>query len=107
LIPKIKAQIFDKTGADFVLSPLGAFLVLFMVIAGYVTGFVLRLIYGWLGIAASCGIQKNGRLLRGLAALLILVLSLFGGFSQVGFFVSGLVLFEAIKGFCFVRFLRS
>jgi len=107
LIPKIKAQIFDKTGADFVFSPLGAFLVLFMVVAGYVTGFVLRLIYGWLGISARCGIQKNGRLLRGLAAFLILILSLFGGFSQVGFFVSGLVLFEAIKGFCFVRFLRS
>ena len=65
-------------------------------------------LYGWLGISARCGIQKNDRLLRGLASLLILILSLFGGFSQVfGFFVSGLVLFEAIKGFCFVRFLRS
>ena len=46
LIPKIKAQIFDKTGADFVLSPLGGFFWFCLwFTTGYVTGFVLRLIY--------------------------------------------------------------
>ena len=30
LIPKIKSQIFNKTGADFILSPLGAFLVVIL-----------------------------------------------------------------------------
>jgi len=107
LIPKIKSQIFDKTGADFVLSPLGAFLVLILVVFGFLSGYLIRFLYSVLGIAASCGINKNGRVLRGLAAVLILFLSLFFGFNKTGFFISGLVLFESVKGFCFVRFLMK
>jgi len=107
LIPKIKSQIFDKTGADFVLSPLGAFLVLILVVFGFLSGYLIRFLYSVLGIAANCGINKNGRVLRGFVAVLILFLSLFFGFNKTGFFISGLVLFESVKGFCFVRFLMK
>ncbi len=107
LIPKIKTQIFDKTGADFVLSPLGGFLVLILVVFGFLSGYLIRFLYSVLGIAASCGINKNGRVLRGVVAFLVLFASLFLGFSKTGFFISGLVLFESVKGFCFVRFLMK
>lgn len=107
LIPQIKTQIFDKSGVDFVLSPLGGFLVVIMMLAGFVFGHLLKFIYGLCGIAAACGIQKNGRLWRGVVAVILLVWSLFYGFNKIGFFLSGLVLFEALKGFCFVRFLKN
>ena len=107
LIPQIKTQIFDKSGVDFVLSPLGGFLVVIMLLAGFVFGYLLKFIYGLCGVAAACGIQKNGRVWRGLAAVILLILSLFFGFSKIGFFLSGLVFFESIKGFCFVRFLKK
>ena len=107
LIPKIKSQIFNKTGADFILSPLGAFLVVILFSFGYVLGFLVRFIYRLFGVAASCGINKNGRRVRALAAIGIFLLSLFFGFSKFGFIVAGLVMFEALHGFCFVRFLQK
>jgi len=107
LIPKIKSDIFNKTGADFILSPLGAFLVTILFSFGYVFGFVIRYLFGLLGVAASCGINKNGRLIRGLASIVIFLFSLFFGFSKIGFVVSGLVMFEALHGFCFVKFIKK
>lgn len=107
LIPKIKAQIFDKTGADFVLSPLGAFLAGFLVFVGFVCGWILRKMYGYLGLAMACNINKYGSGLRYLMAVLIFVGSLFNNFSLLGILISGAVLYEAVSGFCFFHGLRK
>ena len=107
LIPKIKAQIFNKTGADFVWSPLGAFLAGFLLFAGFVFGFILRKIYGFLGFAMACNINKYGSGLRYLMAVLIFIGSLFNNFSLIGILISGAVLYEAVSGFCFFHGLRK
>ena len=107
LIPQIKAQIFNKTGADFVWSPLGAFLAGFLLFAGFVFGFILRKIYGLLGFAMACNINKYGSALRYLMAVLIFIGSLFNNFSLIGMLISGAVLYEAFSGFCFFHGLRK
>lgn len=107
LIPKIKSQIFAKSGADFVLSPLGGFLLLVSVLFGVLLGFVLRFFLSlFMPVSYSkkaCSINKLGKYGRFILGFFILISSLFNGFSVFGFIISGIVFFEAFFNYCFFK----
>lgn len=113
LIPRIKHSFFDKSPADFILSPFGAGYVIIMFVLAFIFGFIYRIILkkmARLPVLASSKawgnrkLHKNiglyDRLLRVFIGIALLVFAVTTTWNPLILFLSGFCFFEAIFSWC-------
>lgn len=104
LIPQIKKDFFNKSPIDFILSPIGFGLIVFMYLLAFAFGFIYRAILKKLAKDSPRGVAKNigthDRLLRATIGVGLLVLAITTTWSPILIFFSGFCIFEAIFSWC-------
>lgn len=104
IIPILKKDFFNKSPADFILSPLGAGLIVIMFGLAFLFGFVYRLALKQFARGTVRGgshnIGKYDRLIRFSIGLALLVLAITTTWSLWLLFFSGFAFFEAIFSWC-------
>jgi len=104
LVPQIKQDFFNESPIGFILSPMGAGFVLIMLTLGFLFGFFYRFILRRFTRnkirKTSQNINLNGRLLRALIGVLLLIWGITTSWNPLIFFFAGFVLFEAIFSWC-------
>lgn len=104
LILKNKREFFEKSPADFILSPFGAGLIILMFALSFIFGFLYRLSLKRLSRNTirkrPKNIGKKDRLMRLGLALILFVIAITTTWSPILLFFSGFTLFEAIFSWC-------
>jgi hypothetical protein len=105
LIPQLKKDFFNKSPADFILSPFGWGYILIMFILAFVLGFLYRYIVrkfskGGGNFSAPKNINQKDRIIRALIGLALLVLAITTSWNVILIFASGFCFFEAIFSWC-------
>ena len=104
LVPQIKRDFFNESPLSFILSPMGAGFVGIMLALGFVFGFLYRFILRkWTKEKVrktSHNINLNGRLLRALIGIWLLLLAITTTWSPLLLFFAGFAFFEAIFSWC-------
>ena len=102
LIPRIKRGWFNKSPADFILSPFGAGLALLMFALAFALGFLLRLVLRGSSSATACGAERNlgiiGRTIVALIGAGLFAWAIMTSWSPLLLFLSGFACFAASAG---------
>lgn len=104
VIPELKRDFFNKSPIDFILSPLGAGLIVIMFGLAFVFGFLYRYILKKFATGTVRGVSHNigkyDRLIRFAISLALLLWAITTTWSLWLLFFAGLTFFEAIFSWC-------
>ena len=106
LIPYLKKEFFETSPATFLLSPFGWGFALVMYIFAFVLAWVLHKILSKVYAGTSRGAPKNvgkkDRIIRAGVAVGLFVFAVFTCWHPLLFLVSGIVLYTAIRNWCWL-----
>jgi hypothetical protein len=104
LIPELKKEFFNKSPIDFILSPLGAGLIVIMFGLAFIFGFLYRYILRQFATGTTRGLSQNigkyDRLLRVAIGVALLLWAITTTWSLWLLFFAGFAFFEAIFSWC-------
>ncbi|MCE5328087.1 MAG: DUF2892 domain-containing protein [Planctomycetaceae bacterium] len=104
IMPRLKAEFFDKSPLEIILSPIGWGYILAIYVLVFIAGFVYRLLLRRLARNTLQGRAKNiggkGRLLRAGVGLVLLVWAVTTSWNPLLLALSGFCFFEAIFSWC-------
>lgn len=103
LIPQIKKDFFSESPIGFILSPFGWGLIVAMYILAFIVGFILKFIMKKFSkhLTAPAGaLAKEGRLIRVIIGVGLLLWAITTTWSPILIFFSGFAFFEAVFSWC-------
>ncbi len=103
IIPQLKKDFWGESPISFISSPFGWGLIVIMYILAFIFGFVLRFVmkkFGKNQTAPAGALAKEGRLLRAVIGVALLLWAILTTWSPILIFFSGFCIFESIFSWC-------